>query len=53
MHFKLIVTGSLLSSIVLAPAPTQAQVSVDVSKITCDQYVHIIATTKRISKCQL
>jgi acid stress chaperone HdeB len=23
-----------------APAPTQAQVSVDVSKITCDQYVH-------------
>jgi acid stress chaperone HdeB len=30
----------LLSSIVLAPAPTQAQVSVDVSKITCDQYVH-------------
>jgi hypothetical protein len=40
MHPKFIVTGFVLSSIVLATAPTQAQVSVDVSKITCDQYVH-------------
>jgi len=35
-----IVTGLVLSSIVFAPALTQAQVVVDVSKITCDQFVH-------------
>jgi len=29
-----------LSSIVFATAPAQAQVSIDVSKITCDEYVH-------------
>jgi HdeA/HdeB family len=34
-----IVTGLVLSSIVFA-TPTQAQVSIDVSKITCDEYVH-------------
>jgi hypothetical protein len=35
-----IVTGLVFSSIVFAPALTQGQVSIDVSKITCDQYVH-------------
>jgi acid stress chaperone HdeB len=35
-----IVAGLVLSSIVCAPALTQAQVVVDVSKITCDQFVH-------------
>jgi acid stress chaperone HdeB len=40
MRPKFIVTGFVLSSSILATAPTQAQVSVDVSKITCDQYVH-------------
>jgi HdeA/HdeB family len=35
-----IVTGLVLSSIVFAPASTKAQVVVDVSKITCDQFVH-------------
>jgi acid stress chaperone HdeB len=40
MHPKLIVTGLVLCSVVLATASSQAQVIVDVSKITCDQYVH-------------
>jgi hypothetical protein len=35
-----IVAGLVLSSIVFAPASAQAQVSMDVSKITCDEYVH-------------
>jgi len=35
-----IVAGLVLSSIVFATASAQAQVSIDVSKITCDQYVH-------------
>ena len=32
--------GLVLFSIVLATVSAQAQVSIDVSKITCDQYVH-------------
>jgi acid stress chaperone HdeB len=40
MSPKPIVTGLVFSSIVFATASTQAQVTVDVSKITCDQYVH-------------
>jgi len=41
-----IVAGLVLSSIVFAPASAQAQVKVDVTKITCDQFVHDkIATT--------
>jgi hypothetical protein len=35
-----IVTGLVLSSIVFATASAQAQVSINLSKITCDQYVH-------------
>jgi acid stress chaperone HdeB len=35
-----IVAGLVLSSIVFATVSTQAQVSIDVSKITCDEYVH-------------
>jgi signal transduction histidine kinase len=35
-----IVTGLVLSSIVFATVSTQAQVSIDVSKFTCDEYVH-------------
>ena len=37
---KPIATGIVFSSIVFATASTQAQVGVDVSKITCDQFVH-------------
>jgi acid stress chaperone HdeB len=40
MSPKPIVIGLVSSSIVLAAASTQAQVTVDVSKVTCDQYVH-------------
>jgi acid stress chaperone HdeB len=35
-----VVTAFVLSSIVFAAAPAQAQVSIDFSKITCDEYVH-------------
>jgi len=35
-----IVAGLVLSSIVFATASAQAQVSIDFSKITCDEYVH-------------
>ena len=35
-----IVTGLVLSSIVFATVSAQAQVSIDVSKITCGEYVH-------------
>ena len=34
-----IVTGLVLNSIVFATVSAQAQVSIDVSKITCDEYV--------------
>jgi hypothetical protein len=40
MRCTLIVTGLVLSSIVFATVSAQAQVSIDVSKITCDEYVH-------------
>ena len=40
MRCTLIVTGLVLSSIVFVTVSTQAQVSIDVSKITCDEYVH-------------
>ena len=40
MRCKPIVTGLVLSSIVFAPASAQAQVSINLTKITCDQYVH-------------
>jgi hypothetical protein len=39
---------NVLSSIVFAPASAQAQVVVDVSKITCDQYVHAKITTRNL-----
>jgi hypothetical protein len=45
---KPIVTGLILSSIVFATATAQAQVIVDVSKITCDQYVHAKITTPNL-----
>jgi hypothetical protein len=34
------ITALVLSSIVFAPVSARAQVSIDVSKITCDEYVH-------------
>jgi hypothetical protein len=40
MRCKPIVLGLVLSSIVFAAVSAQAQVSIDVSKITCDEYVH-------------
>ena len=45
---KPIATGIVFSSIVFATASTQAQVGVDVSKITCDQYVHSKITTPNL-----
>jgi acid stress chaperone HdeB len=45
---KPIVTGLVLSSIVFATATAQAQVIVNVSKITCDQYVHAKITTPNL-----
>jgi acid stress chaperone HdeB len=48
MYPKPIVTGLVLSSIVFATASAQAQVIVDVSKITCDQYVHAKITTPNL-----
>jgi hypothetical protein len=35
-----IITGLVLSSIVLAAASARAQISINFSKITCDEYVH-------------
>jgi len=35
-----IATGLVLSSFVFATVSTQAQVSIDISKVTCDEYVH-------------
>ena len=40
MCLKPVVRGLVLSSIVFATVSAQAQVSIDVSKITCDEYVH-------------
>ena len=37
---KHIATGIVFSSIVFVTASTQAQFSMDVSKITCDEFVH-------------
>ena len=34
------ITALVFSSIVFAPVSPRAQVSIDVSKITCDEYVH-------------
>src|SRR5215831_19033702 len=34
------ITALVLSSVVFAPVSARAQVSIDVSKITCDEYVH-------------
>jgi acid stress chaperone HdeB len=34
------ITALILSSIVFATVSARAQVSIDVSKITCDEYVH-------------
>jgi len=42
-----IVAGLVLSSIVFATASAQAQVTLDLSKITCDQYVHAKMPTLR------
>ena len=35
-----VATGLVLSSLVFTMVSAQAQVSIDVSKITCDEYVH-------------
>ena len=40
MHCIPFVTAVVLSSTVFAMVSVQAQVSIDVSKITCDEYVH-------------
>ena len=40
MHCIPFVTAVVLSSTVFAMVSVRAQVSIDVSKITCDEYVH-------------
>ncbi|HEY0724851.1 MAG TPA: HdeA/HdeB family chaperone [Pyrinomonadaceae bacterium] len=45
---KPVVTGLVLSSIVFATTTAPAQVIVDVSKITCDQFVHPKITTPNL-----
>jgi acid stress chaperone HdeB len=40
MHRKLVVRSLVFSSIIFGSTSPQAQVVIDVSKITCDQYVH-------------
>ena len=47
MSLKPIITGLVFSSIVFATG-TQAQVTIDVSKITCDQYVHSKISTPNL-----
>ena len=48
MRCKPVVKGLVLSLIAFATASAQAQVIVDVSKITCDQYVHAEITTPNL-----
>ena len=48
MRSKPVVKGLVLSLIAFATASAQAQVIVDVSKITCDQYVHAKITTPNL-----
>ena len=48
MRCKPVVKGLVLSLIAFATASAQAQVIVDVSKITCDQYVHAKITTPNL-----
>jgi hypothetical protein len=45
-----IVTGHVLS---FATVSTQAQVSIDVSKITCDEYVHDKIPTSDFISCRV
>jgi hypothetical protein len=42
MHRTPIVAGFVLSSIIFATAPAQAQVSIDVSKISCDPFPGLV-----------
>jgi acid stress chaperone HdeB len=48
MRCKPVFKGLVLSLIAFATASAQAQVIVDVSKITCDQYVHAKITTPNL-----
>ena len=48
MRCKPVVKGLVFSLIAFATASAQAQVIVDVSKITCDQYVHAKITTPNL-----
>ena len=48
MRCKPVVKGLVLSLIAFATASAQAQVIVDVSKITCEQYVHAKITTPNL-----
>ena len=48
MHLKLAISGGVL--VAALASSTQAQVTIDASKITCDQYVHSkIATPNYIA----
>ena len=48
MRCKPVVKELVLSLIAFATASAQAQVIVDVSKITCDQYLHAKITTPNL-----
>jgi HdeA/HdeB family len=40
MRHALVLTGSILSSMVFTTGSARSQVTIDVAKVTCDQYVH-------------
>ena len=48
MRPTFIVTASILSSMVFTTGSARAQVTVDVSKVTCDQYVHSKISTPNL-----
>jgi acid stress chaperone HdeB len=48
MRPTFIVTASILSSMVFTTDFARAQVTVDVSKVTCDQYVHSKISTPNL-----
>jgi acid stress chaperone HdeB len=48
MRHKLVVTGTILCSMIFINGSAQAQVTVDVSKVTCDQYVHSKISTPNL-----
>jgi hypothetical protein len=42
MHAQLVISGAILT--LFFASPTQAQVTLDASKVTCDQYIPKLAS---------